>query len=141
MFPHAPIHLLTDQLTGTYPPILYLFLHPVCLSVCLSVCLLVSSSVSLLVSLSVFLLVYPSVFFTMTTYFNLCLRCASSLSDHLDSMNDKLNALEIDRITDHLRYCAATQWSYIFPKLFYSTKIYSNLNKAWFSYAADLPAI
>ncbi|KAJ7375867.1 Coiled-coil domain-containing protein 24 [Desmophyllum pertusum] len=30
-------------------------------------------------------------------------RCTSSLSDHLDSMNDKLNALEIDRITDHLR--------------------------------------
>lgn len=30
-------------------------------------------------------------------------RCTSSLSDHLESMNDKLNALEIDRITDHLR--------------------------------------
>lgn len=30
-------------------------------------------------------------------------RCTSSLSDHLDSMNDKLKALEIDRITDHLR--------------------------------------
>lgn len=30
-------------------------------------------------------------------------RCTSSLSDHLDSMNDTLNALEIDRITDHLR--------------------------------------
>lgn len=30
-------------------------------------------------------------------------RCASSLSDHLESMNDKLNALEIDRITHHLR--------------------------------------
>ena len=33
-----------------------------------------------------------------------CFRCTSSLSDHLDSMNDKLNALEIDRIADHLRY-------------------------------------
>lgn len=30
-------------------------------------------------------------------------RCTSSLSDHLESMNDKLNAIEIDRITDHLR--------------------------------------
>lgn len=30
-------------------------------------------------------------------------RCTSSLSDYLDSMNDKLNALEIDRIADHLR--------------------------------------
>lgn len=30
-------------------------------------------------------------------------RCTSSLIDHLESMNDKLNALEIDRITHHLR--------------------------------------
>ncbi|KAK2569591.1 hypothetical protein P5673_005417 [Acropora cervicornis] len=30
-------------------------------------------------------------------------RCTSSLSDHLDSMNDKLTALEIDRVADHLR--------------------------------------
>ena len=36
--------------------------------------------------------------------FFLWFRCASSLSDHLESMNDKLNALEIDRITHHLRY-------------------------------------
>ena len=36
--------------------------------------------------------------------FFLWFRCTSSLSDHLESMNDKLNALEIDRITHHLRY-------------------------------------
>ena len=35
--------------------------------------------------------------------FLFCFRCTSSLSDHLDSMNDKLTALEIDRVADHLR--------------------------------------
>lgn len=36
--------------------------------------------------------------------FLFCFRCTSSLSDHLDSMNDKLTALEIDRVADHLRW-------------------------------------
>ena len=57
--------------------------------------------------------------FIVSNDFNLCLRCTSSLSDHLDSMNDKLNALEIDRITDHLRYCVVTHFS----NLSYSPKV------------------
>lgn len=36
--------------------------------------------------------------------FLFCFRCTSPLSDHLDSMNDKLTALEIDRVADHLRW-------------------------------------
>lgn len=40
----------------------------------------------------------------LKSFFLFCFRCTSSLSDHLDSMNDKLTALEIDRIADHLRW-------------------------------------